>query len=130
MEFQYIKQNSFEQRYLESFKLKQKNPNLLPIIIEQNMPKYIFEKSKNPEKLQKFQKIAVNKTLSVEMLLEQLRQKYQEFVGHQGSLYFIVGRNKLLLNFYNTNCLEDLYQKYAEKDGWLYLVIKQMECLS
>tara|TARA_B110000008_G_scaffold249082_1_gene261560 strand:- start:265 stop:612 length:348 start_codon:yes stop_codon:yes gene_type:complete len=106
MEFQ--KKYSFEARKSESQKILQKYSDRLPIIVSNNPKEFYLDK----------QKYLVPRDLTVGQFIYVLRHR----IKLESSKAIFIFINKILPPT-NSN-ISDIYAKYVDKDGFLYVEIK------
>ncbi|CAD8144446.1 unnamed protein product [Paramecium pentaurelia] len=107
------------------FLLIEKYDQWVPIIAEQQMDNGIQKKG-NPNNLQRIQKMMVLGSMQIQNLFNKFKTQFQPYISEKHGLFIFFGGNKLLSN-QMSNTIMELYQKYKDDDGWLYLQINIQE---
>lgn len=102
------KNNSFEKRCEESERVRIKYPNRIPVICQRastnipgsNKTKYL---------------VPMDLTLGQFLYVIRRRIKLSPQIG----MYLFVGENNTMVN--NTSIINDIYNNYSDKDGFLYI---------
>ncbi len=105
--FNDFKKQSVEDRILLSNKIKLKYSDRIPIIVD----------SKDDISITK-NKFIVPDSLNVGQFMYILRNKIK--VNKEQSLFLLCKDNQLLTN---TNMINDIYSKYKDEDGFLYIYV-------
>lgn len=105
---------SFEKRKRESEKVKQMEPDKIPIIVERSDSVIVKDIDKH--------KFLIKKDITVGSLIYILKQKLS--FGPEIPIYLYVENEKIPKI---SDTLGDLYELYADKDGYLYFTYS-IEC--
>ena len=108
MNFQYKNERTFEQRQGEFQRISRKHPDKIPIICERDNN----SKLKDIEKT----KYLIDKNLILPQFSGLIRRKLE--LNENDSLFFLVN-GKVTIS--GTVSMIDIYNKYKEKDGFLYI---------
>ena len=109
MEFKYKKNQSREEREKESAQLRIKYPDKVPVVLEKDPASKIVELKKT--------KYLLPKKSTVNQFQENIRRK-AEIPGE--SALFLQARTKYSLAGEKT--MEEVYNSYKDKDGFLYIM--------
>ena len=107
-EYEYQLMHSFENRKKESARLIAKYPNLIPMIFEKSDQCYLPTLKKSTMLLKK--ELTVGQVLL--LIRTELKMKSDE------NLYLLINNEKVPSI---TDNLNDIYQKYSHKDGFIYV---------
>ena len=108
--FKFIKENSFEERHNIFLEFKKSNPNKIPIIIEPGT---------NVKLNKDIYKLGFKPNLTMSHLTLLLRQK--ENMNIETACYLKVKAKYLLPGHVE---LSDAYERYKDKDGFLYFTLE------
>ena len=106
--YDYKMMHSYEKRKMESERLKQKCPNLIPIIIEKSDVADVPELDKN--------KFLINPDITVSQILIMIRKHIKL---NEKEAIFVFINNKMIPSLAKT--IGELYKEQADKDGFLYI---------
>ena len=101
------KSKIFEERFNESCKIIEKYPDRLPIIVEKSIKSKINDIDKN--------KYLVPKEMTLGQFLYVIRKRIK--LNPAEALFFFV--NNILCS--NTQNMNEIYNTYKDKDGFLYI---------
>jgi len=102
------KNNPFDKRFEEANRIRTKYPNRIPVICQRlstNIPK------------SNKKKYLVPGDLTLGQFLYVIRRRIM--LSSEMGIYLFVGENNSLLN--NTSIINDIYDRYHDKDGFLYI---------
>ena len=108
MNFKFKEENSFEKRKNENETILKKHPKKIPIIVEK-APQC---KSKNIDKT----KFLVESSLTLPYFYATIKQKCDL---DEKEAIFLLANGKITLSQNET--MGDIYKKYKDKDGYLYI---------
>ena len=114
MNFQYKQEKTFEQRNGEFQRISGKNPDKIPVICEKE------EKSKL-KKIEKT-KFLIDKNLNLAQFSSIIRKRLE--IEDKEALFFLVNGK---ISISGTVSMTDIYNKYKEKDGFLYIAYANEE---
>jgi len=109
---------SFDKRLAESNKILEKNPSKIPVIIERDDHSQLPDLSTN--------KFLIPNNLSVAQLLMILRDKLINLEPTQG-IFIFIGSSEILTIPDKDSTIGKLYNKYKDRDGFLYCKITGLE---
>lgn len=113
--FSFRMKYTYDNRETESNRILAKHKGKIPVVIEKN------EKSNVPELDKYVHIIAENITIAQILLLIRKKVKLQS----SDSLFLTIGNYEYIPGL-NEN-LKDLYEKYKDPDGFLYLMYSKLE---
>ena len=114
MSFKYKQSKTFEQRRKDYEEMKIKNPNKIPIICEKDPKCDIIEMKKT--------KFLIENDLSLPSFSLIIRKKL--LLKEENALFFLVNGTKILAG---NELMINVYNKYADKDGFLYIIYSSQE---
>lgn len=112
--YEFKMQHSFDKRKEESKKITEKFPDKVPVIIEKGESPLL----PNPAK----QKYLLKKDLTIGQYLYIIREQIK--IDATQSIFLIVNDTYIPSN---ASTLGEIYEKYADKDGFLYITYSTQE---
>jgi GABA(A) receptor-associated protein len=107
--FQFKMQHTFEKRLDESTRLKQKHPDKVPIILEKGGDMSLPSIDRH--------KFLMQRNITVGQFIFIIRSKTK--LDHTQALFLIVDINHIPST---AMTIGELFDKYADKDGFLYII--------
>ena len=109
MQYSFINDNSFEERYKESNRIRSKYPDRIPIIIEKDY------RCNNISDIDK-KKYLVPGDLTVAQLLFVIRKRIK--LDSHSAIYLFINSRVIPST---ATCINNLYNYYKNDDGFLYI---------
>ena len=109
MNFKFKNDFTFGQRIEESERVKKDNPGKIPIICERDLRSKLGQLEKT--------KYLIDNLSSLEVLTNNIKKKLN--IGEEEALFFYANGKIPLVG--NKNTIEEIYEKYRDDDGFLYL---------
>ena len=106
--YEFKMQHSFEKRKTESTRIKEKYPNKIPLILEKSDTTHLKEIEKK--------KYLMQKDVTIGQFMFIVRKQIK--IDESESIFLLVNNQAIPST---SSTMGEIYEKYADKDGFLYI---------